>query len=244
MTPTACPEIGKVLLPGQIGSSVFGTCCAGNACWMGLTLMINSGIQRTGVWLSDIDCNTCPSVLYFSHRLTPSRSLLLWRQKKALFFPVERNKSQDFCTNLHCRLHAFWFETQVGCNKNFSRRHLHRCRALAELWVVIGFNLQMTTALTKASTWTTMAGSLWGGSSLQSFGRDTLRGFTHHLVLVTEKSSDDQHIFVDTYLDFIRFFESDASSNPACLFIYIYTYTCCICKCKRIYTYTNIYTLL
>lgn len=89
-----------------------------------------------------------------------------------------------------------------------------------------------------------MAGSLWGGSSLQSFGRDTLRGFTHHLVLVTEKSSDDQHIFVDTYLDFIRFFESDASSNPACLFIYIYTYTCCICKCKRIYTYTNIYTLL
>lgn len=78
-----------------------------------------------------------------------------------------------------------------------------------------------------------MAGSLWGGSSLQSFGRDTLRGFTHHLVLVTEKSSDDQHIFVDTYLDFIRFFESDASSNPACLFIYIYIHA--------VYVNVNVY---
>ena len=127
------PEIGKVLLPGQIGSSVFGTCCAGNACWMGLTLIINSGIQRTGVWLSHIDCNTCPCCTVVFASLDAKQKFATLETEKGIVFSSGKDKSQDFCTNLRCRLHAFWFETQVGCNKNFSRRHLHRCRALAEL---------------------------------------------------------------------------------------------------------------
>lgn len=242
MTPTACPEIGKVLLPGQIGSSVFGTCCAGNACWMGLTLMINSGIQRTGVWLSDIDCNTCPCCTVLFASLDAKQKFATLETEKGFVFSSGKKQISRL-------LHQF--ALPASCILVWNSGRLQQklqppppTQMPCPGWVVIGFNLQMTTALTKASTWTTMAGSLWGGSSLQSFGRDTLRGFTHHLVLVTEKSSDDQHIFVDTYLDFIRFFESDASSNPACLFIYIYIHTCCICKCKRIYTYTNIYTLL
>ena len=45
-------------------------------------------------------------------------------------------------------------------------------------------------------------------------------------------------MFVDTY--FVRFFESDASDNPAaCLYIYIYTYG--TCKCIYIYMCISVY---
>lgn len=163
MTPTACPEIGKVLLPGQIGSSVFGTCCAGNACWMGLTLIINvnSGIQRTGVWWSDIDCNTrpCCTVLFASLDANQKFAICYFGDRKALFFPVARNKSQDFCTHLHC------ISSILVWNSGRLQQKLQPpppTQMPCPGWVLIGFNLTNDDSLTEASTWTTMAGSLWG----------------------------------------------------------------------------------
>ena len=179
------------------------------------------------------------AVLYFSHRLTPSRSLLLWRQKRLCFFQWKETNLKTFspiCTadfmHFGSKLRSAATKTSAAATYTDAVPWLscYRFQLSTYKWQ------QLWPRQVPEQQW---LGSLWGGSSLQSFGRDTLCGFTHHLVLVAEKSSDDQHIFVDTY--FIRFFESDASNNPACLFIYIYIHAVYVNVNVYIYIYTHEY---